>query len=212
MEYFIDVVLPIPLEKLFTYRISAQESAILEIGMRVAVPFGKSKIYTALVYSKHNKAPEVYEPKEIHQIIDETPIVTKVQLQHWQWIANYYMCTLGEVIRSALPSAFLLESETLILPNKVDAISEAGLKDEEYQILEALKYQSTLKISEVIGIIDRKNVLPIINSLVKKNLIQLKEEVYEQYKPKLIKYVRLGESYNSEEKLEALLNLSLIHI
>ena len=206
MEYFIDVVLPIPLEKLFTYRISAQESAILEIGMRVAVPFGKSKIYTALVYSKHNKAPEVYEPKEIHQIIDETPIVTKVQLQHWQWIANYYMCTLGEVIRSALPSAFLLESETLILPNKVDAISEAGLKDEEYQILEALKYQSTLKISEVIGIIDRKNVLPIINSLVKKNLIQLKEEVYEQYKPKLIKYVRLGESYNSEEKLEALLN------
>ncbi|WP_350288227.1 primosomal protein N' [uncultured Croceitalea sp.] len=206
MEHFIDVVLPIPLEKLFTYKISEQESDFLKEGMRVAVPFGKSKIYTALVYKIHQTAPEVYEPKEIHQILDETPIVTQTQFKHWQWIANYYMCTLGEVVRSALPSAFLLESETLILPNKMDAIDESELKDEEFLILEALRYQSAIKINEIVGIIDRKNVLPIVNKLVAKKAIQLKEEIYEQYKPKLVRYVKLGEQYSSEEALETLLN------
>jgi primosomal protein N' (replication factor Y) len=205
MEYLIDVVLPIPLEKLFTYRISEQESDFLKRGMRVAVPFGKSKIYTALVYKIHHKSPEVYEPKEIHQILDETPIVTEIQLKHWEWIANYYMCTLGEVVRSALPSALLLESETLILPNKLEEVDESKLKDEEFQILEALRYQSTLKISEIVGIIDRKNVLPIVNKLVQKNAIKLKEEIYEQYKPKLVRYVKLGDEYDAEEKLETLL-------
>ncbi len=206
MEHFIDVVLPIPLEKLFTYKVSEQESDFLKVGMRVAVPFGKSKIYTALVYRIHNSPPQVYEPKEIHQILDDRPIVTAVQLKHWQWIANYYMCTLGEVVRSALPSAFLLESETLVLPNRIEEIDESQLKDEEFLILEALRHQSALKISEIVAIVDRKNVLPLVNKLVEKRAIQLKEEIYEQYKPKLVRYVRLGEAYDSEEKLEELLN------
>ncbi|MFD2586878.1 primosomal protein N' [Croceitalea marina] len=206
MEHFIDVVLPIPLEKLFTYKISEQESDFLKVGMRVAVPFGKSKIYTALVYRIHNSPPQVYEPKEIHQILDDRPIVTAVQLKHWQWIADYYMCTLGEVVRSALPSAFLLESETLVLPNRIEEIDELQLKDEEFLILEALRHQSALKISEIVAIVDRKNVLPLVNKLVEKRAIQLKEEIYEQYKPKLVRYVRLGEAYDSEEKLEELLN------
>ncbi|GMN09165.1 primosomal protein N' [Croceitalea sp. MTPC9] len=206
MGHFIDVVLPIPLEKLFTYKISEQESDFLQQGMRVAVPFGKSKIYTALVYKIHQIAPEVYEPKEIHQILDDVPIVTQTQFKHWEWIARYYMCTLGEVVRSALPSAFLLESETLILPNKLETIDESELKDEEFLILEALRYQSSLKINEIVGIIDRKNVLPVVNRLVEKKAIQLKEEIYEQYKPKLVRYVRLGDEYGSEENLEMLLN------
>ncbi len=206
MEYFIDVVLPITLEKLFTYKISEQESDFLKAGMRVAVPFGKSKIYTALVYRIHNSPPQIYEPKEIHQILDDRPIVTAVQLRHWEWIANYYMCTLGEVVRSALPSAFLLESETLVLPNRLAEIDESQLKDEEFLILEALRHQSALKISEISAIVDRKNVLPLVNKLVEKRAIQLKEEIYEQYKPKLVRYVRLGEAYGSEEKLEGLLH------
>ncbi|NNK76074.1 MAG: primosomal protein N', partial [Maribacter sp.] len=102
MQHFINVILPIPLEKLFTYCISKTEFEYLEIGMRVAVPFGKSKIYTALVYEIHSTPPELYEAKEIHKILDEHPIVNKLQLQHWRWIAEYYMCTLGEVFRSAL--------------------------------------------------------------------------------------------------------------
>ena len=130
MDYFLDVVLPIPLERLFTYKITQAEADYIEGGMRVAVPFGKSKIYTALAYRVHQNTPEAYEPKEIYQILDEQPVVTQVQLKHWEWVAKYYMCTLGEVVRSALPSAFMLESETLILPNKkADVDSPDGTND-----------------------------------------------------------------------------------
>ncbi|MCL6265614.1 replication restart helicase PriA [Flagellimonas myxillae] len=205
MQYFLDVVLPIPLERLFTYKITSEEATFLKPGMRVAVPFGKSKIYTALAYALHQEAPTAYEAKEIYQILDETPLVNPYQLQHWQWIAKYYMCTLGEVMRSALPSAFLLESETLILPNKEAEVDEMGLKDDEFLVFEALRYQSALKIGEVSSIVDKKNVLPLVNRLVQKGVVLQKEELYEQYKPKLVRYVKLGGAYEAEDALEALL-------
>ena len=205
MQYFVNVILPIPLEKLFTYRISEPEAGFLRPGMRVAVPFGKTKIYTALVYEVHTSPPEVYEAKEIHQILDEHSVVNNIQLKHWQWIANYYMCSIGEVFRCAIPSAFLLESETLIVRNNSAEIDEKELEDDEFLVFEALQHQSILKVHEVAAIIDRKNILPILDRLLKKNIITLKEEVYEQYKPKLVRYVKLGAVYESEEKLEALL-------
>lgn len=207
MQHFINVILPIPLEKLFTYSVSQSEMEFLQPGMRVAVPFGKSKIHTALVYEVDVPAPTVYEAKEIHQILDENPVVHQIQLKHWQWIADYYMCTIGEVFRSAIPSAFLLESETLILKNKDIEVNEDDLKDDEFLVFEALQHQAILKVNEVAAIIERKNVLPILNRLLDKNIILLKEEIYEQYKPKLVRYVKLGADYLSEEKLEQLLEL-----
>ncbi len=205
MQDYINVILPIPLEKLFTYAVSQAEADFLRPGMRVAVPFGKSKIYTGLVATVHNTAPTVYEAKEIHQILDEVPLVNEFQLRHWQWIAEYYMCTIGEVFRSALPGAFLLESETIIVKNEAAEVDETNLKDDEFLIFEALQHQSVLKVQEVSTIVDRKNVLPILNRLIAKNVILLKEELHEQYKPKLVRYVQLGETYRSEESLEALL-------
>ncbi len=205
MQQFINVILPIPLEKLFTYRISETEFENLHPGMRVAVPFGKSKIYTALVYEIHSTPPEVYEAKKIHKILDEHPIVIQLQLQHWRWIADYYMCSVGEVFRSALPSAFLLESETLILRNEKGGATENDLNDNEFLVFEALQHQSMLKVHEVSAIVDRKNVLPILNRLLEKKVILLKDEIYERYKPKLVRYVKLGNTYKSEKRLEELL-------
>ncbi|WP_422079725.1 replication restart helicase PriA [Ulvibacterium sp.] len=205
MQHFINVVLPIPLEKLFTYRISQAEAERLTPGIRVTVPFGKSKIYTALVHEIHTTPPEVYEAKEIHEILDQQPIVNPLQSQHWKWIAEYYMCTLGEVFRTAVPSAFLLESETLVLKNQDVDVNENDLKDDEFLVYEALQYQSSIKANEISAIVDQKNVLPILNRLLKKNIILLKEEVYERYKPKLVRYVKLGDEYLTEEKLESLL-------
>ena len=83
MVYFIDVIIPVPLQKLFTYSITAAEAEFLKVGMRVAVPFGKSKIYTGIVFNIHNNAPTVYEAKDIQQILDDTPIVNEIQLQLW---------------------------------------------------------------------------------------------------------------------------------
>tara|TARA_R110002050_G_scaffold46516_10_gene109367 strand:- start:879 stop:3332 length:2454 start_codon:yes stop_codon:yes gene_type:complete len=205
MQYFIDVILPIPLEKLFTYSITAAEADFLKTGMRVSVPFGKSKIYTGIVYRIHNDAPLVYEAKDIHQILDEAPIVNATQLQLWEWIAKYYMCTLGDTMRAALPNAFILESETVILLNTDKKIVENDLKDDEFLVYEALHHQSSLKIHDIANILDKKNVLPVIKRLIDKKAVFVEEEVYEKYKPKLVRYVKLNVRYASEKALQALL-------
>ena len=192
MLYFVDVILPIPLEQYFTYRINEAEAAVLTTGIRVAVPFGKSKIYTALAFRLHQNPPEVYEAKAIHEILDEEPIVTAIQLKHWHWIAQYYMCTIGEVFRAAIPSALLLESETVILKKEQAIVEEKTLSDDEFLVFEALQHQSSLSVSDVGAILERKRILPILNTLIVKGVISLKEEIYEGYRPKMVRYVRLA--------------------
>ncbi|WP_142783429.1 replication restart helicase PriA [Changchengzhania lutea] len=205
-QHFIDVIIPIPLQKLFTYSVTLAEADFLNAGMRVAVPFGKSKIYTGIVFSIHSDAPTAYEAKEIHQILDEAPIVNGKQLELWQWIASYYMCTLGDVMRAALPNAFILESETVITKSSNGSLDESVLRDDEFLIYEALQHQSSLKINDLVNILDKKNVLPVIKHLIDKNAISVEEEVYEKYKPKLVRYVKLHNQYASETALENLLN------
>ena len=203
--YFIDVILPIPLERLFTYSVTKAEYEFLEKGMRVAVPFGKSKIYTAIVFNFHQNPPEKYQAKDIHQILDSEPIITNTQLDLWSWMSKYYMCTLGDIVRAALPSAFLLESESIIKLNSEIEIEDSTLKDDEFLVVEALQYQSSLKVDEICSILDKKNVLPVLKRLLDKNIILIEETLYEKYKPKLVRYVRLNEIYNSEEELNLLL-------
>ena len=205
MPYFIDVIIPVPLKKLFTYSISALEFDFLKPGMRVVVPFGKSKIYTGIVYKVHNEPPIAYEAKDIQQILDDSPIVNEKQLQLWGWIASYYMCTMGDVMRAALPSAFILESETVILKNNAKTIDETVLKDDEFLVYEALHHQSSLKIHDISNILDKKNVLPVIKRLIEKEAISVEEEVYQKYKPKLVRYAKLHASFSSETALQKLL-------
>ncbi|MEQ9580599.1 MAG: primosomal protein N', partial [Arenibacter sp.] len=133
-------------------------------------------------------------------------VVTNIQLKFWHWLAQYYMCCIGEVFRAAVPSALLLESETLILKNDRANIEESDLLDDEFMVFEALQHQSILRVQEISDILDKKNIIPVLNRLLQKNIIFLKEEMYEQYKPKLVRYVQLGKNYRSEENLEALLN------
>lgn len=205
MQYFIDVILPIPIQKTFTYTVTEDEAKFLQKGMRVAVSFGKTKMYTGLVFNIHQTAPTLYEAKDIYQILDEEPLVNERQLEHWQWISSYYMCSLGDVYRASLPSAFLLESETIIIKNDKD-IDESDLLDDEFLIYEALQHQSQLTIHQVSDILGKKKVMPIVNSLINKSVIIVQEEIYEQYKPKLVRYVRLHQNYTNNDSLEDLLS------
>ena len=204
MQHFIDVILPIPIQKTFTYSVTEDEANFLQKGMRVAVSFGKTKMYTGLVFNIHQIAPTFYEAKDIHQILDEDPLVNEQQLLHWKWISDYYMCSLGEVYRASLPAAFLLESETIIIKNAIP-IEESILLDDEFLVYEALQHQSQLTIHQVVTILGKKKVMPIVNGLIQKSAISIQEEIYEQYKPKLVKYVRLHASYSSDTSLEKLL-------
>ncbi|WP_396191315.1 primosomal protein N' [Flavobacterium sp.] len=204
--HFIEVILPLSLPKTFTYSVSEAEYNYIKPGMRVAVPFGKNKIYTALVVASHNNPPTLYEAKEIHQILDEKPIVNQFQIDHWQWIASYYMCNIGDVFRGAMPSAFILESETIISHKQGDAIDESQLSDDEFLIYEALQHQSSLKVQDIMAILKKKNIFPVVQKLLNKNVVSLQEEMQEEYKPKLIRYIRLHEIYSTDESLMTLLD------
>ncbi|MGZ9736695.1 replication restart helicase PriA [Flavobacterium sp. GNP002] len=203
--HFVEVILPLSLAKTFTYSVSEAEFHYIKIGMRLAVPFGKSKIYTALVIEIHQNKPTLYEAKEIHQILDEKPIVTEIQIAHWQWIASYYMCAIGDVYRGAMPSALLLESETVI-SQKTDLVVDTSLlSDDEFLVYEALQQQSSLKVQDIMSILNKKNIFPVIQKLIDKNILVLQEEIQETYKPKLVRYVRLHPKYESNEGLSELL-------
>jgi primosomal protein N' (replication factor Y) len=203
--YFAEVILPLSLAKTFTYSVSEVEYNYIKKGMRVAVPFGKSKIYTALVIETHENKPTLYDAKEIHQILDEKPIVTEIQIAHWQWIASYYMCAIGDVYRGAMPSALLLESETIISQKNDGFVDESLLSDDEFLVYEALQQQSSLKVQDIMSILNKKNIFPVIQKLMDKNILVLQEEMLETYTPKLIRYVKLHSKYDSNKGLEQLL-------
>ena len=205
--FFAEVILPLSLSKTFTYSISEAEFHYIKKGMRLAVPFGKSKIYTALVIELHQNVPALYEAKEIHQILDEKPIVNEIQIAHWQWIASYYMCNIGDVYRGAMPSALLLESETIISSIAETVVFESELSDEEFLIYQAMQQSSSLKVNDIISILNKKHIFPVIQKMIGKNILSLNEEVSESYKPKLIRYVRLHAEFQNNENLGALLDI-----
>lgn len=205
--FFVEVVLPLSLAKTFTYRISEAEFHFIKKGMRVAVPFGKSKIYTALVIDIHQNEPSLYDAKEIHEILDEKPIATEIQIKHWLWVATYYMCGIGDVYRGAFPSGLLLESETIV-SCKIDIeVNQDELSDEEFLVYDALQQQSSLKIQEIISILNKKNIFPVLQKMIARNIIVLEEEIKEGYKPKLIRYVKLHTKYESDNGLGELLEV-----
>ncbi|PZO29107.1 MAG: primosomal protein N' [Flavobacteriaceae bacterium] len=206
MNYFIEVIVPLSLPKTFTYKVSEAEYYFIKKGMRIAVPFGKNKVYTALVIDLHQNPPTLYEAKEIHQILDEKPIVNELQIKHWFWIASYYMCNIGDVYRGALPSALVLESETIITLQTATVVNQTELSDDEFLIYEALQNQSSLKIQNIVAILNKKTVFPVIQKLLTKGIISLQEEVQEEYKPKFVKYIRLHQDYQEENKLVELLD------
>ena len=203
--FYIDVILPIPLKQTFTYSVNKDEAGFLKQGHRVAVPFGKSKVYTAIVYQVHNQAPEGYKTKSIDQILDQTPIITPQQIKHWQWMASYYMCTLGEIVKAALPSAFLLESETVVSLCVDAAVDPAKISDAAYLVIEALQQRSPLHINDVRAVLDSNQVVKVLKDLLDLGVIEVQEEMYEQYTPKLKKYIKVASLYQEQEQLSGLL-------
>ena len=106
---YADLILPLPLQGTFTYAVPAQMQAVVKVGMRVLVPFGRNKTYLGIVARLHDRQPQGYEVKPISQLMDEEPIVTPEQLKLWQWIADYYLSPIGDVYKAALPAGLKAE-------------------------------------------------------------------------------------------------------
>jgi len=203
---FVDVVLPLALPNLFSYRVPFELNDYVKVGQRVVVPFGKSKLLTALIRKVHQDVPK-YTIKYIDFILDEQPIVTENQFKLWEWIAMYYMANIGDVMSVALPSRFKLASETKVLLNKEGDLDSSKLTDTEVLIIDALEVRGVLDMKEIGQILDRKTVYPLIKRLIDKGFVVLEEELKELFKPKVDKYVGIHETIKSEDDLKSSFDL-----
>jgi len=201
---FADVILPLALPQLFTYGIPDEFTDYCVAGKRVVVQFGKKKLYSALVRNVHKNQPKFYETKDIISIIDTEPIITDNQFKFWEWIAEYYMCTIGEVFKAAIPSGLKLESETLIyLNNDIENYDTYGdFSEKELIIINNLKFTNPLKISEINKFLDQKSSLNILNNLIEREIVTVEEKIRNTYKVKTEKYIKLNENIKTEEDLK----------
>ena len=205
MKKYVDVILPLPLPSYFTYSLPADFADDVQSGCRVIVPFGKKKYYTAIVYNVHYCAPTQYEVKEVTAVLDASPILLPVQFKFWKWIAEYYLCTQGDVYKAALPSGLKLESETIVEYNP-DFEAQEPLSAREQQVLDLLSndaVQSVTKLEKESGL---KNILSVVKQLLDKEAIFVKEELKRTYKPRLEARVRFCGEVN-EKQLNILIDM-----
>ena len=192
MNAFADVVLPLPLYKYFTYRIPSDWQVALQPGSRVVVPFGRKKYYTAIVVRLHDVMPQGYEVKEILSILDDRPVLRRPQLQFWEWIADYYLCSVGDVYKAALPSGLKLESETTVTLNPdFEEPDDDRLKEREWMLLTALSKKSRMTVQELEKESGMHNLLPTLRLLLEREAVFVSEQIKAHYRPKTEAYVRL---------------------
>ncbi len=204
---FADLILPIPVPRLFTYRVPRGMADLLRIGARVIVPFGKrnSRVLTAIVAKLHNSPPTAYQARYISEVLDEYPLVTGYQLELFRWMAEYYMCTIGEVMNIALPSGLKISSQSKVQYNPDFDYPEL-LTDFEAVLLAELKKQPALSYDELGRLAgEGTNVPALIKSLVGKQAVIVFEEVKEKYIPKMVRKIRLHRNYEEREQLLVLL-------
>lgn len=204
MNTYANVILPLALGNDYTYEVPKALQDQLVIGMRVEVQFGTKKIYAGVVKHLYEAEAPKYKVKQIISVLDEAPILLPQQLQLWKWISDYYLCSEGEVMFTALPAAFKLSSETQLFLNPSFKHDYSLLNDREFLIVEALSVKEKLNFKDVQEILELKSVHYIIKSLLEKGVILVEEELLERYKPKYATYIQLVEKYQEEAELEQL--------
>ena len=204
MAQFADVILPLPLEGIFTYRLPAAFAGLVQVGCRIIVPFGTTKFYSAIVVRLHDTPPS-YNTKEATELLDSSPVVTPAQLKLWAWIADYYLCTIGDVYKAALPSGMKLESESCVMYNE-EFIADDSLNPAEEKIIRELEEETTQTLSALQKRTGIRNILPVIKRLLERDAIHIREEVKRTYKPRFATYIKITEPYFSEEKLNETLS------
>src|SRR6478609_812310 len=202
-EVFCDVVLPLPLPQFFTYKIPTHLADGISVGSRIIVPFGQRKFVTGVIRSIHKTAPANYQTKEVMDVLDLVPTMNSYQFTFMDWMAEYYLCSHGEVLQAALPSGFKLSSESMIQLNPLFKEADFDLTDKERRIIQELR-SKTLSYKDISKLINVANVQSILKLLIQKQAILLFEEVKEKYTPKIVNRLRLHDTYTSKAALSEL--------
>ena len=204
MKHYVDVLLPLPLANWYTYSLPESLEGQVQTGSRVIVSFGRKKFYTALVANVHYCPPEGYEIKDVTEVLDTRPVLLPQQFRLWKWMASYYLCTMGDVYKAALPSGMKLESETIVTANP-DYEATTPLTPREQQVLDLLTQDPEQCITQLEKRLNvTRNILPVINNLLAKGAISVKEELKRNYKPKTEIRVKLSPDCQTEERLHQL--------
>lgn len=191
LTLFAQVLLPLALPQGLTYRVPEELNELVTEGKRVVVQVGKRKLYTGIVRSVSEDVPKGFEVKYILSVLDDMPIVSNQQIEFWKWIASYYMCTLGEVMKAALPAALKLESEAvIILCQGYETVSL--LDSDEEIIIKYLEKAGEISISSASVLVKKHNIYKLVKSLYQKGAILLKEDLTDNYKPRRIKCIRIN--------------------
>ena len=209
MNSFVDIILPLPINNSFTYSFNRKIFLNISIGMRVVVPFGKNRLLTGVINKIHNVKPLNYEIRNIVVLLDKNPIISESIFDFWKWVSNYYMCSIGDIMKASLPSTLLLEGETQVSRKKSKNLILRKTTDDQFLIYEALE-GGPLSISEVMSIVQKKSVMPIIEEMIRLNIIELSQKLKDKYVPKLLRYVCINNRYrgkkNQKELFENLKN------
>lgn len=200
-----EVILPLALPKTYTYNIPPSLQQRVCVGGRVEVNFGKNRHYAGIIRKLIHEQPG-YPTKPVIQVLDEFPLVHEKQLLLWQWIADYYMCSEGEVMAAALPADFKLSSETILLFNEEAGDDFSSLDHDEFLVAEALLIRKQLQLHEVQLILESTHVYPVIKKLLEKNICFAWEKLQQRYTEKKENFVSLHPDLRDEEKLSAVLN------
>ena len=202
---YAEIIIPLALPKNYTWQIPDTLLEGLQPGCRVEVSL-KNKKYAGIVKRFVTEKPEAFDPRPIESVLDPQPLVYKEQLELWSWIAQYYMCSEGEVMAASLPAHFKLSSESTLVYNESFGEDFSSLDHDEYLVAEALLLKKELKIPAVQEILNGGTVYPVVKRLIDKTVCYVYESLKELYKPKTETYISLHPDYCAEEKLEALLN------
>lgn len=203
MKKYVDVIVPLPIAGQYTYSLPEGWDEKVKEGCRVVVPFGRKKYYTAIITKVHETPPEEYETKDVAEILDERPVLLARQYAFWKWMADYYLCTLGDVYKAALPSGMKLESETVVVYNP-DFEAVEPLTEREQSVMNLLSAETEQCITQLEKSSGIRQILPVIKSLLEKEAVKVKEELKRSYKPRTEARVRLTLGMQDEEKLRGL--------
>lgn len=203
MKKYVDVIVPLPIAGQYTYSLPEGWDERVKEGCRVVVPFGRKKYYTAIITKVHETPPEEYETKDVAEILEERPVLLARQYAFWKWMADYYLCTLGDVYKAALPSGMKLESETVVVYNP-DFEAVEPLTEREQSVMNLLSAETEQCITQLEKSSGIRQILPVIKSLLEKEAVKVKEELKRSYKPRTEARVRLTPGMQDEEKLRGL--------
>src|SRR5574344_137371 len=203
-NFFCEVLLPLPFPLTYTYRVPREWVISFQILQRVVVSLGKKKMYCGIIYELHNRVPKVASVKYIISILDQEAIVSSLMLKFWKWIADYYMCYMGEVMMCSLPSSLRLKSESTIVVNPDFDGDITNMSPEQLEVFDAVSRVQKSSLGDVIRATNIEKIMPLVSQMIREGYIETEEELKDTYRPKMQQCVSLSSQYQNEEALQNL--------